>query len=143
MQDGDTNRVMTAEELQWASQAANVTEFVDRLPMGMDSIAGEGGSSLSGGQRQRISIARALLKNAPIICMDEPTSALDDKSERLVRDSIGNLIQNKTVLLVTHRLPLLSLMDKIYVLQDGHLIDVEEYGGIEKYTYELQVAGQL
>ena len=143
MEDGDIDRVMTAEELQWAAQAANVNEFVDRLPMGMDSIAGEGGSSLSGGQRQRISIARALLKNAPIICMDEPTSALDDKSEGLVRDSIGNLIQNKTVLLVTHRLPLLSLMDKIYVLQDGHLVDVEEYGGIEKYTYQLQVNGQL
>jgi ABC-type multidrug transport system fused ATPase/permease subunit len=143
MQDGDINRVMTPQELGWASQAANVTEFVDKLPMGMDSIAGEGGSSLSGGQRQRISIARALLKNAPIICMDEPTSALDDKSERLVRDSIGNLIQNKTVLLVTHRLPLLSLMDKIYVLQNGHLVDVEKYGGIEKYAYQLQVTGQL
>lgn len=143
MQDGDIDRVMTPEELAWASQAANVTEFVDKLPMGMDSIAGEGGSSLSGGQRQRISIARALLKNAPIICMDEPTSALDDKSERLVRDSIGTLIQNKTVILVTHRLPLLSLMDKIYVLHDGQLTDVEAFGGIEKYTYQLQVNGQL
>ncbi len=143
MQDGDINRVMTAEELGWASQAANVTEFVNKLPMGMDSIAGEGGSSLSGGQRQRISIARALLKNAPIICMDEPTSALDDKSERLVRDSIGTLIENKTVVLVTHRLPLLSLMDKIYVLQDGQLTDVEKFGGIEKYAYQLQVKGQL
>jgi ABC-type multidrug transport system fused ATPase/permease subunit len=143
MQDGDISRVMTPDEIFWASQAANINEFVDKLPMGMNSIAGEGGSSLSGGQRQRISIARALLKKAPIICMDEPTSALDDKSERLVRDSIGSLIQNKTVLLVTHRLPLLSLMDKIYVLQDGHLVDVEEYGGIEKYAYQLQVTGQL
>jgi ABC-type bacteriocin/lantibiotic exporter with double-glycine peptidase domain len=143
MQDGDIARVMTAEEIMWASQAANVTEFVDRLPMGMNSIAGEGGSSLSGGQRQRISIARALLKNAPIICMDEPTSALDDKSERLIHDSIGSLIQHKTVLLVTHRLPLLSLMDKVYVLQDGRLINVEEYGGIEQYAYQLQITGQL
>lgn len=143
MQDGDIARVMTPDEIYWASQAANVTEFVDRLPMGMDSIAGEGGSSLSGGQRQRISIARALLKNAPIICMDEPTSALDDKSERLVRDSIGTLIQNKTVVLVTHRLPLLSLMDKIYVLQDGHLVDVQQYGGIEAYAHQLQITGQL
>lgn len=143
MQDGDINRAMTPEELAWAAQASNVSEFVDKLPMGMESIAGEGGSSLSGGQRQRISIARALLKNAPIICMDEPTSALDDKSERLVRDSIGSLIKNKTVLLVTHRLPLLSLMDKIYVLHDGQLVDVERYGGIEKYAYQLQVTGQL
>jgi ATP-binding cassette subfamily B protein len=143
MQDGDINRTMTPEEIYWASQAANVTEFADKLPMGMNSIAGEGGSSLSGGQRQRISIARALLKNAPIICMDEPTSALDDKSERLIHDSIGSLIQNKTVVLVTHRLPLLGLMDKVYVLQDGHLRDVQEYGGLEQYAYQLQVAGQL
>jgi ABC-type multidrug transport system fused ATPase/permease subunit len=111
--------------------------------MGLESIAGEGGSSLSGGQRQRISIARALLKNAPIICMDEPTSALDVKSEKLIQDSIGSLIKDKTVLLVTHRLPLLSLMDKIYVLDNGQLVDVEKYGGIEKYTYQLHAAGQL
>ena len=143
MQDGDISRVMTPEEIYWASRAANINEFVDKLPMGMNSIAGEGGSSLSGGQRQRISIARALLKKAPIICMDEPTSALDDKSERLIHDSIGSLIHGKTVLLVTHRLPLLSLMDRIFVLQDGHLIDVSEYGGIEQYAYQLQVTGQL
>lgn len=143
MQDGDIARVITPEEIYWAAQAANINEFVNKLPMGMNSIAGEGGSSLSGGQRQRISIARALLKNAPIICMDEPTSALDDKSEKLILNSIGSLIQNKTVLLVTHRLPLLSLMDKVYVLQDGHLVDVAEYGGIEQYTYQLQVNGQL
>lgn len=143
MRDGDINRVIAPQELEWAAQAANVNEFVGRLPLGMDSIAGEGGSSLSGGQRQRISIARALLKNAPIICMDEPTSALDDKSERLVHDSIGSLIKDKTVLLVTHRLPLLSLMDRIYVLHEGHLIDVQEFGGLERYAYQLQVAGQL
>ena len=143
MQDGDINRAMTAQELYWASQAANITEFVGKLPMGMNSIAGEGGSSLSGGQRQRISIARALLKNAPIICMDEPTSALDDKSEKLILDSIGSLIQNKTVLLVTHRIPLLSLMDKIFVLKDGHLVDVSHYGGLEQYLYQMQIQGQL
>lgn len=143
MKDGDINRVITPQEIQWATQAANINEFVSRLPMGMDSIAGEGGSSMSGGQRQRISIARALLKNAPIICMDEPTSALDDRSEKLIHDSIGSLIQDKTVLLVTHRLSLLSLMDKVYVLKDGQLINVEEYGGVEKYTYQLQIAGQL
>jgi ABC-type multidrug transport system fused ATPase/permease subunit len=143
MQDGDINRVMTPQELAWAAQAANVNEFVQKLPMGMESIAGEGGSSLSGGQRQRISIARALLKNAPIICMDEPTSALDDKSEHLILESIGSLIQDKTVLLVTHRLPLLGLMDKIYVLHDGKLVDVQEYGGIEKYAHKLQIEGKL
>jgi len=143
MQDGDIGRVMTPEEFSWAAQAANITEFVNRLPMGMNSVAGEGGSSLSGGQKQRISIARALLKNAPIICMDEPTSALDDKSEKLIHDSIGSLIQGKTVLLATHRLALLGLMDKVYVVQGGHLVDVNELGGVERYTYQLQVGGQL
>jgi ABC-type bacteriocin/lantibiotic exporter with double-glycine peptidase domain len=143
MQDGDINRVMTPQEMYWASQAANITEFVNKLPLGMNSIAGEGGSSLSGGQRQRISIARALLKNAPIICMDEPTSALDDKSEKYILNSIGSLINNKTVILVTHRIPLLSLMDVIYVLKDGHLVDVKQYGGIEQYVYQMQLAGQL
>jgi ABC-type bacteriocin/lantibiotic exporter with double-glycine peptidase domain len=143
MQDGDINRVITPEEIGWAGQAANIAEFVNKLPMGMESIAGEGGSSLSGGQRQRISIARALLKNAPIICMDEPTSALDDRSEKYIHDSIGSLIQDKTVLLVTHRLPLLSLMDKVFVLQNGRLINVDEFGGVEKYAYQLQINGQL
>jgi ABC-type multidrug transport system fused ATPase/permease subunit len=143
MQDGDISRTITPQEIEWAAQAANINEFISRLPMGMQSIAGEGGSSLSGGQRQRISIARALLKNAPIICMDEPTSALDDHSEQLILESIGSLIKDKTVLLVTHRLPLLSLMDKVYVLQDGRLVNVEELGGIEQYAYQLQVTGQL
>jgi len=143
MKDGDIYRNITPQEVAWAAKAANVEEFVSRLPMGMDSIAGEGGSSLSGGQRQRISIARALLKNAPIICMDEPTSALDDRSEKLIHDSIGSLIEGKTVLLVTHRLPLLNLMDKVYVLHDGQLVDVQQFGGVEQYTYQLQLNGQI
>ncbi len=143
MQDGDISRAITPEEIAWASEAAYLNEFVDKLPMGMQSIAGEGGSSLSGGQRQRISIARALLKNAPIICMDEPTSALDEKSERYMLHSLGSVVQGKTVLLVTHRLPLLSLMDRVYVLRDGQLIDVEQFGGLESYTHQMQLAGQL
>ena len=141
--DGDIYRHITPEEMQWVAQAANLTDFVTKLPMGMDSIAGEGGSHLSGGQKQRISIARALIKNAPIICLDEPTSALDDRSEKMIHDSIGALIKDKTVVLVTHRLPLLSLMDRVYVLDKGNLIDVERYGGLEAYTYKLQLSGQI
>lgn len=143
MVDGDINRQITQQEIEWAASAANITEFVSKLPLGMESTAGEGGSALSGGQRQRISIARALLKNAPIICLDEPTSALDDRSERLIHDSIGALIQNKTVLLVSHRLPLLTLMDRIYVLDQGNVIDVNRYGGLRQYLYQLQLADQL
>jgi ABC-type bacteriocin/lantibiotic exporter with double-glycine peptidase domain len=134
---------MTGQEIDWAAQAANVKEFVDKLPMGMASTAGEGGSSLSGGQKQRIAIARALLKNAPIICMDEPTSALDSRSEQFIHDSISSLINEKTVVLVSHRLPLLGLMDKIYVLDHGKLTDVKELGGLDYYMYQLQKMGDL
>jgi len=143
LRDGDTSRLISNEEIAWAAQAASATEFIDKLPMGMDSIAGEGGSSLSGGQKQRIAIARALLKNAPIICMDEPTSSLDSRSEQLIHDSISSLIQNKSVLLITHRLPLLNLMDKVYVLDNGNLTDAAKFGGAENYMYQLQKAGKL
>jgi ABC-type multidrug transport system fused ATPase/permease subunit len=118
-------------------------EFVNKLPLQYSSPAGENGSSLSGGQRQRISIARAFVKNAPIICMDEPTSALDDKSEALIRESINLLIKNKTVLLVTHRPSLLSAMDTIYVLEGGKLRNVTEYGGYERYMHYLQAHEQI
>lgn len=143
LRDGDIARAMTPQEIAWASDASNITEFASRLPMGMESIVGEEGSSLSGGQRQRISIGRALLKNAPIICMDEPTSALDNKSEQLILGSIGQLIQGKSVLLVTHRYPLLDLMDKVYVLDNGTLRDVNDYGGLQQYIYQMQMNGQL
>lgn len=135
--DGDVYRQVTAEEIGFAAQLANLPEFVNKLPLGYNSPAGENGSSLSGGQRQRIAIARAVLKNAPIICMDEPTSALDDKSEELIRQSITQLIQNKTVILVTHRPSLLSAMDTIYVLEAGKLRNVTEYGGYERYMAYL------
>lgn len=75
--------------------------------------------------------------------MDEPTSALDNRSEQFIHDSISSLIHNKTVFLVTHRLPLLNLMDKVYVLDNGHLTDVEQLGGFENYMYELQKIGRL
>lgn len=138
MRDGDIERAITPEELAWAAKASNVSEVAARLPMGLDTLAGEGGASLSGGERQRIAIARGLLKNTPIICMDEPTAALDDKSEQLIVDSIGALIEKKTVLLVTHRFPLLKLMNKIFVLREGRLIDVNQLGGLQAYAQTLQ-----
>jgi ABC-type bacteriocin/lantibiotic exporter with double-glycine peptidase domain len=131
--DGDAYRQITPEELNLAIDAANVNEFAGRLPMGLDSPAGEGGNSLSGGQKQRIAIARGLIKNAPIVCMDEPTAALDAKSENTIRDSISKLIAGKTVLMVTHRKALLSLMDVIYVMDGGKLHRVEEFGGLNSY----------
>lgn len=135
--DGDIYRQMTMGEIQQAMKVAYVDEFISRLPMGAESTAGEGGSSFSGGQKQRIAIARGLLKHAPIVCMDEPTAALDAKSENYIRDSISKLISNRTVLMVTHRKALLTLMDRIYVMDDGTLKDVSEYGGLEKYLQKI------
>ena len=143
MRDADINRVITPDELAWAAHAANVDEFVSSLPDGMETKVSESGSSLSGGQKQRVAIARALLKRAPIICMDEPTSALDTKSEQLIMASMGSLIENKTVILVTHRLPLLNLMDTIYVLQNGKLINVNDFGGVVADTHQMELSGGL
>ncbi|HVO86852.1 MAG TPA: ABC transporter ATP-binding protein [Candidatus Binatia bacterium] len=137
LQDGDVKRTITSEEIDNALIAANVKEFTGRLPLGLQSPAGEGGNSLSGGQKQRIAIARGLLKNAPIVCMDEPTAALDSKSEVNIRDSIERLIAGRTVLMVTHRKALLSLMDTIYVMDEGHLRRVEELGGLDAYLRQI------
>lgn len=137
LMDGDPNRQITQEEVNKAMAAANVNEIIDRLPLGLNSPTGEGGSSLSGGQRQRIAIARGLIKNAPIVCMDEPTAALDAKSENKIRDSISQLIAGKTVFMVTHRKALLSLMDKIFVMDSGTLQPVQRYGGLDAYLQKI------
>ncbi len=136
--DGDADREVSNEEIMNAIETANVTEFAAKLPMGLASPAGENGSSLSGGQRQRISIARALVKNAPIVCLDEPTAALDAKSENLIRDSLLQMIKGKTVLMVTHRKSLLALMDVVYVLDNGTLTDVNQLGGLDSYLAKLE-----
>lgn len=135
--DADTSRQLSNSEIEVVTSAAHVKEFTDRLPNGLQTAAGESGNSLSGGQKQRVAIARGLLKNAPIICMDEPTAALDNKSENFIRDSIAPLLNNRTVLLVSHRKALLSLMDKIYVMNDGKLRPVEDFGGLDKYLSQI------
>ena len=135
--DGNVSRQVAPDEIQAAITAANVKEFTDKLPMGLNSPAGESGNSLSGGQKQRVAIARGLIKNAPIVCMDEPTAALDSKSENTIRDSINLLIQGKTVLMVTHRKALLSLMDVVYVMDGGTLHHVDEYGGLDAYLQKI------
>jgi ABC-type bacteriocin/lantibiotic exporter with double-glycine peptidase domain len=135
--DGDIYRQMSQAEVEQAMKVAYVDEFVNKLPMGASSTAGEGGSSLSGGQKQRIAVARGLLKKAPIVCMDEPTAALDSKSENYIRDSISKLISGKTVLMVTHRKALLGLMDKVYVMENGEFKDVNDYGGLDSYLQKI------
>jgi ABC-type bacteriocin/lantibiotic exporter with double-glycine peptidase domain len=136
--DADIDRELATEEVMQAIEIANVNEFAERLPLGLETPTGENGGSLSGGQRQRVAIARSLLRNAPIICLDEPTAALDAKSENYIKDSLSQMITGKTVLMVTHRKALLELMDTIYVLENSNLTNVNELGGLDAYLAKLE-----
>ncbi len=112
------------KRLAAAANAAHVTEFVDKLSQGMDTLVGEKGLRLSGGQRQRIAIARAIYKNAPILIMDEATSALDTESERHVQAAIEALTENRTTLVIAHRLSTVERADKIMVMDQGRIIEI-------------------
>lgn len=136
--DGDIFRRVGIDEAKNAVEVANVMEFAVKMPMGINSPVGENGSSLSGGQRQRVSLARSLIREAPILCLDEPTAALDAKSENYIRDSLMQMVLNKTVLMVTHRRALLALMDTIYVLDNGVLTNVNLLGGLDHYLAVLE-----
>jgi ATP-binding cassette subfamily B protein len=113
----------TDEEVVAAAKAAYSDDFIRALPQGYDTVVGERGAKLSGGQRQRIGIARAILKNAPILILDEATSALDSHSEAAIQRALATLMQGRTVLAVAHRLSTLSSLDRIIVLQDGRIIE--------------------
>ena len=112
--------------------------MIQCVPLGLTTPTGENGASLSGGQRQRVAIARSLLRDAPIVCLDEPTAALDAKSENYIKDSLGQMIEGKTVVMVTHRKALLALMDTVYVLENSKLVDVNELGGLDAYRAKLE-----
>jgi ABC-type multidrug transport system fused ATPase/permease subunit len=107
------------EEIVEAARIANAEEFISRMPQGYDSMVGERGETLSGGQRQRIAIARAVIRNSPILVLDEPTAALDTESERLVIEALRRLMKGRTVIMIAHRLSTLVDADKIIVLKDG------------------------
>jgi ATP-binding cassette subfamily B protein len=111
------------ERLWEAAEAANAAEFLRRLPDGLDTFLGEGGARLSGGQRQRIAIARALLRDAPLLLLDEATSALDAESERLVQASLERLFENRTTLVIAHRLATVRAADRIVVLDQGRIVE--------------------
>jgi subfamily B ATP-binding cassette protein MsbA len=110
-------------DLKKAAEAAHALGFIEELPHGFDTIIGEGGARLSGGERQRISIARALLKNAPILILDEATSALDTESEREVQSALENLMKNRTTFVIAHRLSTIKNADRIIVIKDGRIVE--------------------
>ena len=131
-------------EVMEAARAAQCEEFIHRLPNGYETRIGENGSALSGGERQRLSIARALLKNAPVILMDEATASLDVENETLVQQAISNLVKNKTVLIIAHRMRTVAGADRIVVLKDGYVAEqgtpeeLLEKKGIYHHMAELQ-----
>jgi subfamily B ATP-binding cassette protein MsbA len=132
------------EEVQAAARNAMAEEFILQLPEGFDTVVGERGVKLSGGQRQRLAIARALLKNAPILILDEATSHLDTESERLVQHALANLMAGRTVVVIAHRLSTVRRADKIVVLDQGRIAEIGTHeelvggGGIYQRLHELQ-----
>lgn len=127
-----------------AAKVANAHEFIDKMPQGYSTNIGDRGTKLSGGQRQRLSIARAVLKNPPILILDEATSALDTESERLVQQALENLMRNRTSIVIAHRLSTIQFVDEIIFLQNGHLqergthTDLLEKNGAYRRLYEMQ-----
>ena len=118
-----SHRASSREEVIAAAKAAHAWDFIQQLPEGLDTSIGEGGAKLSGGQRQRIAIARALLKNAPILILDEATSALDTDSERQVQAALSTLMQNRTTIMIAHRMSTIENADCILVLDQGRIIE--------------------
>lgn len=112
------------EAVQWVAKLANAHEFIERLPLGYDTVVGERGALLSGGERQRIAIARAFLRDAPILILDEATSALDRESERLVQDAMLHLMENRTVLVIAHRQETVASAHRVAVLDEGKVAEV-------------------
>jgi len=110
-------------DIERAAEAAYVAEFAADLPQGLDTRIGERGAMLSGGQRQRIAIARALLKNAPVLILDEATSALDTESERRIQAALAHLMRGRTTLVIAHRLSTIEKADRIVVMRDGAIVE--------------------
>ena len=117
-------RDATDEEILRAAKLANCDDFVQKLPQGYDTVIGENGDTLSGGERQRISIARAILKDAPIVLLDEATASLDVENESKIQESISELVQNKTVIIIAHRMRTIANADKVIVLDKNQVAEI-------------------
>jgi ATP-binding cassette subfamily B protein len=120
----------TREEIEQAAVAANAHEFIVRMPDGYDTVLGERGATLSGGERQRLSIARALLKDAPILILDEPTSALDSETESLLLEALERLMSGRTTFIIAHRLSTIRRADRIVVIEDGRAVEQGTHGDL-------------
>src|ERR1041385_7683458 len=137
----------TREEIIHAAQLANAEEFIERMPDGYDTMIGERGVTLSGGQRQRITIARAIIRDAPILVMDEPSSGLDAESEKLVFDALANLMEGKTSIVIAHRLATVRSANVIFVIDQGRVVEQGSHDellaqdGLYSRLYELQFRG--
>jgi len=144
---GQLRRLSRAQMLQ-AAEAAHVIDFVKELPEGFATIVGDRGILLSGGQRQRIAISRALLKNAPVLILDEATSSLDTRSERRIQEALEKLMQDRTTLVIAHRLSTVEKADQIIVLDDGRIVESGSHrellaaGGVYAALYRLQFSEQ-
>ena len=142
------NETATREQIEEAARAAYLMPFVETLPKGLDTQVGEAGSKLSGGQKQRISIARALLKNAPILLLDEATSALDTESEKYIQKSLDELMKGRTTFVVAHRLSTIIGADKTVVMKNGQICEVGRHDellqkkGLYEHLYNIQFASK-
>jgi len=135
----------TVAEIEAAAKHAHATDFIREKPEGLDAIVGEKGAALSGGQRQRIAIARAIVKNAPILVLDEATSSLDTESERAVQAALEELMQGRTTICIAHRLSTIQNADKIIVLEKGKIHEtgthnelLKKEDSLYRYFYETQ-----
>jgi len=133
-----------ASDIEEAARQAHAIEFIDELPAGFDTRIGENGAMLSGGQRQRLALARAFLKNAPILILDEATAALDSESEQLVQDALNRLIPDRTTLVIAHRLATVEHADQVLVLDKGELVEqgthaeLLAHGGLYARLHRMQ-----
>jgi ATP-binding cassette subfamily B protein len=140
----------TEKEIIMAAKQANAIDFIETLPKGFDTMVGERGVKLSGGQRQRIAIARAILKDAPILVLDEATSALDSENEKLIQNALIKLMEGKTSIVIAHRLSTVAKLDRIIVLHKGHIVEQGTHnelqnidGGIYAKLWSHQTGGYI
>ena len=136
------------EDILRAARDAHAMEFIEQLPDGLDTLVGENGTLLSGGQRQRLAIARALLKDAPILILDEATSALDSESERAIQDALAEVMKHRTTLVIAHRLSTIENADQVIVLDHGRVVESGTHeqllrvGGVYAKLHQTQLGAE-